>query len=219
MESPCGNLKKEEQMPHLQYLYFGCELSSHDASAILALIERTHPFAEFRHPVTWEVQREFQEPQYNLRDLETLPATSHTSIAEQIRSRLFKAARQNPNCTLAVDASTSRTPVSELFHHLPPPVTLVSLAIRDDSEEVRVGDSIHIAKHDLLGNLQKMLDSGKLQIPAKFDRLLEPENENRAVATALALWRACQQEHEKPQPAASNASNATHRGWGKVRLF
>ena len=230
-----------------QHIYLGLDLGKRKDFSALALLEYTRPYIEYRNPVTYAMEQEFEDPRYAIRQLDRIPlGTKYTDVVEQVRSKLFKITQQNYDCTLIVDATGVGQPVIEMFHHLPARATLVPVVITAGSGESRTSDEWRIAKQDLIAGLQIMLETGKLQISNKLaytsalleellefrgtttprgNEISEGPQDDLVIAAALAVWRARQHEQTKPKVGFQNKDLGLHgatpsrSGWGKVRLF
>ena len=230
-----------------QHIYLGLDLGRRKDFSAIALLEYTRPYIEYRNPVSWAIEQEFEDPRYAIRQLDRIPlGTKYTDVVQQVRSKLFKITQQNYDCTLIVDATGVGQPVIEMFHHLPARATLVPVVITATGSETKTNDEWRIAKHDLIAGLQIMLETGKLQVSNKLayttaflEELLEfrgittPKGnetsegpqDDLVIAAALAVWRARQHEQTKSNTGFQNKDLGLHgkspvkSGWGKTRLF
>ena len=213
-------MTQHQQQQH-QHLYFGLDLGKRKDYSALALVEYSRPFITYRNPVTYEMDQEFEDPRYAVRQLTRIPlGTKYVDVVEQIRAILAKAVKKNYDCTLIVDATGVGQPVVEMFQDLPPRAKLVPVVITGGTPGAgssRTRDEWHVPKQDLITGLQIMLETGALQIAnglpfsnALLEELLEfrggqsPKGnewsegpqDDLVLATALAAWRA--RRHEPP---------------------
>ena len=233
----------------LQHLYFGLDLGKRKDYSALAIVEYSRPFITYRNPVTYNMDQEFEDPRYAVRQLTRIPlGTKYIDVVEQVRTKLTRAVKDY-DCTLIVDATGVGQPVVEMFQGLPPRATLVPVVITAgaSSNGSKTRDEWHVPKQDLIAGLQIMLETGALQIAnglpfstALLEELLEfrggqsPKGnewsegpqDDLVLATALAVWRA--RRHEPPGGNKTGFRNkdigiygasTTPSGWGKTRLF
>jgi hypothetical protein len=234
-------------MPQHQHIYLGLDLGKRKDFTALALLEYSHPYIEYRNPVYFNMEQEFEEPRYAIRQLDRIPlGTKYIDVVEEVRAKLFKITARNLDCTLIVDATGVGQPVMELFHHLPARATLVPVVITAGTGESRTGDEWRVAKQDLVAGLQIMLETGQLQISNQLahtkafleellefrgkttstgNEIAEGPQDDLVIAAALAVWRARQSHQTKSTVGFQNTDLGLHGKpktpsvWGKVRLF
>jgi hypothetical protein len=212
-------------MPQHQHFYLGLDLGQPNSHATLAVLEYALPYVEYRNPVTFALEHEFQQRRLAIRQIMRIPhGTVESDAAEQVRSKLFKITHQNYDCTLIVDSTHATQPVADLFHHLPARATLVPVVMIDNAGvETKGQNECRISSTDIVEQLQTLLRSGDLEIapglalaPALFEELREHLGGPIARAAALAAWRARQHQDLSH---TSNAPRTAPFGWGRVPLF